>query len=238
MNTDRTRHKLELSDRNAAVTAMYMQGCTLAQVGEKFGITRERARQIVSRDGVSRIDGGQSVRMAAKAAKEANLLDAKSLRKHGCDYATYRAILAAKGTRPYAQQRNSAGWRGIAWELSLLEWWSIWQRSGKWGQRGRGHGKYVMSRIKDNGPYAVGNVHIQLADENSRDAVASWKGAPPKKFKGVFHIYPGRVRGWRATIHGKSIGYFESAEAAAEARLWAQMRSEVEGLCDDMLAAA
>ena len=62
--------------------------------------------------------------------------------------------------------------RGIPFLLTLEQWCDIWKQSGKWDLRGRGIGKYVMSRYGDKGPYAVGNVFIQLGENNVRDAQA------------------------------------------------------------------
>lgn len=67
-------------------------------------------------------------------------------------------------------QKSGAKRRGIAWELTFSQWWSIWQESGHWEKRGRGAGTYVMCRNGDIGPYAVGNVFIALNAENTSSA--------------------------------------------------------------------
>lgn len=70
--------------------------------------------------------------------------------------------------------------RGIEWQLTFEEWWDIWEQSGKYEQRGRGAGKYCMSRIGDVGPYSVNNVVIKTIDDNNREAKL---GKPrPKEF--------------------------------------------------------
>lgn len=58
--------------------------------------------------------------------------------------------------------------RGIPFKLTFDEWISIWKRSRKFPSRGRGPGKYVMSRIGDVGAYEVGNVKIILWSKNFR----------------------------------------------------------------------
>ena len=75
----------------------------------------------------------------------------------------------------YARQKAMAKIRNIEWHLTFEEWWDIWEQSGKYEQRGRGAGKYCMSRKNDIGPYAVGNVYIQTIDDNNREA---HKGKP------------------------------------------------------------
>lgn len=66
----------------------------------------------------------------------------------------------------FFDQRVSARHRGIDWELTFKQWWKIWKDSGKWEQRGRGHGKYQMARFGDEGPYSVDNVRIITSDAN------------------------------------------------------------------------
>lgn len=91
----------------------------------------------------------------------------RCLREWGCSWDRYAELLDLKDPiSKFKQQRASAGKRGIGWELSLWQWWSIWQESGKWAQRGCGQG-YVMCRNGDVGPYSVGNVFIATCRENS-----------------------------------------------------------------------
>jgi hypothetical protein len=68
----------------------------------------------------------------------------------------------------YFEQKQNARRRNIPFELSFYEWYKIWMDSGKWDQRGKGAGKYVMSRNNDIGPYAVGNVYINLCEDNAQ----------------------------------------------------------------------
>lgn len=75
----------------------------------------------------------------------------------------------------YNEQRQISKKRNISFELTFDEWWSIWQQSGKYHQRGRGTGKYVMSRIGDQGPYRINNVFIQPFEQNYKDAWTSDK---------------------------------------------------------------
>jgi hypothetical protein len=70
----------------------------------------------------------------------------------------------------YNCHKGNAKFRNIGFELTFEEWWDIWQQSGKWEQRGKGAGKYVMARHNDVGPYAVGNVSIKTQEENIREA--------------------------------------------------------------------
>lgn len=71
----------------------------------------------------------------------------------------------------YIRQRANAKQRGINWELSWEEWWDIWQKSGKWEQRGTGSNDYCMARKFDDGPYSRENVVIKTMADNSRETV-------------------------------------------------------------------
>jgi hypothetical protein len=57
--------------------------------------------------------------------------------------------------------------RGIPFRLTFAEWWKIWKDSGLYHLRGR----FVMHRINDEGPYAVGNVEIISKSDNFREAM-------------------------------------------------------------------
>jgi len=167
--------------RTDAMAAMYKGGKTLAEIGEVYGVTRERVRQILSRyAGVSAVEGGQSVRSSRKKRSAQSKKDAASLEKYGCTYAQYRDLVrigleskqsnektnATTPTGAFHSQRQNALRRGIKWKLSLWDWWQVWQESGKWAERGRGRGSYVMCRFGDAGAYEVGSVYIAKFEHN------------------------------------------------------------------------
>ena len=54
----------------------------------------------------------------------------------------------------------------INWQLTFDDWLKIWIESGKLYLRGKGKGKYCMSRKNDIGPYAIDNVEIVLNEIN------------------------------------------------------------------------
>lgn len=93
----------------------------------------------------------------------------------------------------FARQKSTAKCRDIDWHLSFEEWFDIWERSGKYKFRGRGQGKYCMSRIGDTGPYSKDNVFIQETVKNSGDKFRGTKQSletiskKSKSLKGVKH---------------------------------------------------
>jgi len=74
-----------------------------------------------------------------------------------------------------ARRRDRDG-NPILYKLTFDEWWQIWQDSGHYDEMGTRKGQYVMSRVEDRGHYEVGNVFIQTAEQNHRDAMKWFKG--------------------------------------------------------------
>lgn len=89
--------------RAVAFAKLYREGSTLKQIGEQFGITRERVRQIMTKHiGIRANDGGQHTRAIATKKKNKARRDARSLKKWGCRFDQYVALRAMKKpTRAY-----------------------------------------------------------------------------------------------------------------------------------------
>ena len=77
--------------------------------------------------------------------------------------------------RKYHAHKGVAKQRGIPFKLTYEEWITLWINSGHWEDRGAGKGKYCMSRVNDIGPYEIGNVFIQLFEQNFSDAIKGKK---------------------------------------------------------------
>lgn len=196
---------------------MYQQGVTLEMIGKQYGITRERARQYISSLGYSAKDGGKCKQAEGKRESRKRKIDANLTARYELDADVVRQLRSDGVIGAYKKQEANSKIRGIVWSLTFAQWFSIWQASGKLHLRGRGRGKYVMSRVRDDGAYELGNVHIQLADENSREAVDKWRGKA-KQNRGVFCLYPGRELAWYAKANGVSLGFFKTESEAASAR--------------------
>lgn len=204
--------------RAQRMVTMYRQGLTLQTIGTEFGVTRERVRQIVKKCGavLARQKMIAGLNKAKAAQKQANTT-ARIFAKWGVDRELHHELRTNGTIRAWEMQRKSALLRGITWDVPFPQWYAIWQASGKLHLRGRGKGKYCMSRIKDVGGYVLGNVHIQLCTENSREAVKLWAGKT-KAFPGVFCLYPGREMAWLAKVGKMSLGFFATAEEASAVR--------------------
>jgi len=158
-------------ERSDAMRVLYLDGKTLEEIGQQFGVTRERVRQIVTKHyGKLAASGSGHERSRRRKLSAAEKRDARYMKTWGCSYRQYRTVVkyVSKPTYAFIAQRRNAATREIAWELNFWQWWTIWQQSGHWGQRGRGTG-YCMCRLNDTGPYAVDNVYIATGPENMQD---------------------------------------------------------------------
>ena len=81
--------------------------------------------------------------------------------------------------RAYQAHKDNARRRGVVFILTFKEWMTIWRSSGKWEQRGRYKGQYVMARLRDQGSYAVGNVHVCTTEENLLERWRNRHGGNP-----------------------------------------------------------
>jgi DNA-directed RNA polymerase sigma subunit (sigma70/sigma32) len=59
-----------ISERDAAIIARYIQGESLRQVGYAFGVSHERVRQILEREGVALRTRSDAARLARKWTRE------------------------------------------------------------------------------------------------------------------------------------------------------------------------
>lgn len=158
--------------RNQSIVEDFKSGLTLQEVGEAYGISRERVRQICKMMGVASNDGGQALKNAQNAEARRAAKDDRYMETWGCSWAFWKILRSMDEDyfkspvgRYYSQKRNAMK-RGIGWDLSLVDWWEIWQASGKYDQRGLYSGQYVMGRYGDSGPYAKDNVYITLSTDN------------------------------------------------------------------------
>lgn len=158
------------------LVSRYRAGETLQQVGDSYGVSRERIRQILDGMGVRAKEGGiaKTARKRKAEAKAKN--EARFFRKYGMTRERYREVqsnVGAQGAKPYEcyyMQRRNALARGIPWHFTFVSWWDMWERSGKWAERGRAsRDSYVMARYGDEGPYEPRNVRIIRVHENNSE---------------------------------------------------------------------
>ena len=170
----------EFDPRSEVMFSMYSAGKTLAEIGDAYGVSSERVRQILKKyHDHDRSFGGASFSAGQKKKTKVLTRSEKCIKRHGCTLEDYNNLLSigkkmmADGQPrrrtpcgAFTQQKNSANQRGITWNLKLWDWWQIWEKSGKFYQRGRHSDEYVMCRFKDKGGYEVGNVYIATVTHN------------------------------------------------------------------------
>jgi hypothetical protein len=182
------RGRLVPTDRDREMQRLVSDGNSFSDVGRMYGLSRERVRQILwvcfgitakdysvhKQSTATAIEKKISYRKKIKYNKEI-----RCSKNFGCSLDVMESINGGKFiTRPmdygcpagkYTTQRNNARVRGIGWDITLPEWWGVWQTSGKYDLRGPGKG-YCMARHGDSGPYKVGNVYICTVGQNFSDS--------------------------------------------------------------------
>lgn len=93
------------------------------------------------------------------------------------------AVTLRKAKRCYIVQVNDARKRAIAWEFTFDTWWAMWRASGRYAERGRRRGQYVMARYGDVGPYSPSNVRVCLAAENGRESASKLTEAQVREIR-------------------------------------------------------
>ena len=116
----------------------------------------------------------------------------------------------------YANQKSTAKSRGISWEFSFNEWWSMWEPY--WELRGRHHSGYVMCRYGDKGPYSPDNCRIDRSVNNVIEA----------KRVGITGVrfYPDRrgSKKWTAQIQVRGKKYWSCHKTLFDAVCWRKSR--------------
>lgn len=219
-------------ERTAEIIRMFKNGETLEEIGVKFGITRERVRQILKkRAGISRMDGGGAIRrfknsheIVEKQRAKKERSEARHFEMYGCSREYIDSLTDLPRTNSahpvlrFRDRKNNAISRGIDWKLTFKEWWEFWQESGKWEQHGRGADSYCLARQGDTGAYALGNIEIITNRQNGRDFQQYKKPKPQGTSNGVYYMYPGRKNPWLVKHGRKYIGCFGTQEEARAAK--------------------
>jgi len=161
--------RLSADERADAMVTAYRSGKTLQEIGNAYGITRERVRQILKLKGVSYENGRGKVVQAHQKAKAADYyagLNRRCFARTGMnrdEYDAARKTQSPCGTdaaTAFRSQRNQAKHCRVKWDLTFAEWWEVWQSSGKWDQRGKGAGHYFLARKNLSLPFQSGNVEV------------------------------------------------------------------------------
>lgn len=220
------------SNRNREMADIFLKKpVSLEELGVKYGLTRERVRQLLYKMGIENKDGAfykhktaKKMSEGAKAAKNRAAKANKSCMSYlDCTSDIFFDLTGIKWTslalagrlaKAYFNQKHSADIRGISWELTFPKWFDIWNRSGHIDQRGKGQEKYVMARKYDIGPYSEDNVYICLSTENNSERNDKKSELP----MGVTKTRNGKFAASKM-VEGKKhhIGTFSSVNEASDA---------------------
>lgn len=172
--------------REFAMVRMFAEGNTMAEIGERFHITKQRVHQIISRSGIAGSLGGAQKKRRQHKQDRDDFKRRTFEQRMGCSKERYQelrkigASMISAGFSyrqtpigAFAVQRCNAKIRNIEWCLTVWEWWIIWLESGRWSARGARLDKYVMCRRGDVGPYAKDNVYIATSAHNQAERVKS-----------------------------------------------------------------
>lgn len=81
--------RLKRNPQEAEMIEQYRRGLTLQAIGEKYGVSRERVRQVMRYHGVPSRDGGNSVRAAARRAIWGELMASGVSAGEACEVVGY-----------------------------------------------------------------------------------------------------------------------------------------------------
>jgi len=160
--------ELARQTRDLEMIDLFLYGFCLTEIGAFYSLNRERVRQVVKENGISRLDGGRPLMKIKNKHREIKAKEKRTYAQFGCSVALYLELKGDNYRRSplwkFIQQRKNARKRNIKWDLTLTEWWAVWE--GKFHKRGRNKGQFVMSRYGDKGAYSINNVEIVTCTEN------------------------------------------------------------------------
>jgi hypothetical protein len=203
------------------LAAHYKAGKNMQQIGDFYGVTRERVRQVLVSIGINYSSSGRalSADQKRKSAAERRIewKEQNILKRWGCSVEEHKEGKKLGYVLAFTEQRRNARNRGIEWRLSYKQWIDWWRATGRLDARGRTGGGYCMSRIGDSGPYSLENIECKTIAENSREALTR-RPTKPSDQAGVFKILCGTSKPYLAKYGRVRLGFYETAEDAINAR--------------------
>lgn len=195
-------------NRTEQMGQLFESGRTYAEIGLAFNLSRQRVHQILSAVGYSGEDGGAAIVWNVRRSELREKQEKEHIEKYGLSVDQVRELRRAGVTRKFQAQRRNAQVRSIEWELTLGQWWRLWQESGLWGKRGRGDG-YCMARKGDIGPYSACNIYFCTNAENAKDGFvfkpANTRKIPNRPSDAAAETIEAERRRHVATLHARGL---------------------------------
>lgn len=163
----------QLERRNKMIVSLCLRGKSMQKVGEKYGICRERVRQIIREHGIpTDVVGSEARRKRAienarkrkQAAREHKRRRVENL--WGVPLEEYERLRAMDPDFMHTPLGRFIVWRKNQNQhhggcyMTFAEWWGVWERSGKYHLCGFGSSNYVMSRRDFGAPLTVDNAMV------------------------------------------------------------------------------
>ena len=167
-------------ERNAKLVELFRAGKTMQELADYYGVTRSRVHQILKKNGMNRLSGGARVKVIGRSSMDDALFEARYIKKYGLCFERFNSLKKAGLLKAYVEQKSKAKLRGVRWNLTFVEWWQVWEGSGKLSERGKRGDNYVMARWMDKGSYEVGNVRIVTVRENSSEVHTTQAESMPR----------------------------------------------------------
>lgn len=154
-------------DRRAPnMIKLYKSGKSLGDIAVLYGLSRERVRQILRDEGLTRYDGGQYIqtlaRQATRKAERTLRLNKRMQSMYGMDYEPLKALQAKFPHHwlSYRRCKLNCKRRKIGFFLTFEQWLNIWRDSDAWDKRERTREGYCIGRKDIGKPYIIDNVFV------------------------------------------------------------------------------
>lgn len=177
--------------RNETIAQMFKAGKTMPEIGELYGMSRQNVQQILQKMKIYGGDGGRAYKRSLNPIKtpEERLaeIDKRHVKAWGCTRDEFNNLKKPEddgSSSPYVryiQQRNNVRKQERmeklppSWFLNLKEWWTIWQESGHYLDRGRCSDAYCLTRKDRSKPYTADNCIIMTIADNIRASRSFYK---------------------------------------------------------------
>ena len=189
------------------IARRYLSGGTCTAIADEVGLTAERVRQILRALGISRVQGGVSLRTARRQLlqdkERLRKLERTARRNYRCSHeevervlAEWRAISPAYRRLPHWSHRSplhrfrvfhasASRHRRRRVALTLPEWWAVWKDSGHWKNYGRGRRRHHMEVRNPTRPVDIRNVLVTSSFETANETAKSSARRPSTRRKAI-----------------------------------------------------